>query len=148
MSITGIASSLLSILSGSQNNQGQVNGFKQFQSELQQLGQDLQSGNLSAARQDFASLQQDMQQTVPQVAGHHHHFHAAGQQNGTSSQPTGSIAQEFSLLAQSLRGGNLQGAQQAFATLQNDLQQIGGVAAPGSGGAVTRAAGGGVNVTA
>jgi len=40
------------------------------QQEMQQLGADLQSGNLSAAKQDYASIQRSVQQ---QHIGHGHH---------------------------------------------------------------------------
>lgn len=165
MSVTGIASSLFSILSGSQNTQQST-----FSSEFQQLGQDVQSGNLSqaqqdfaaftqsltgagqpattaagtggtvsqainqlgqdlqqgnlpAAQQDFSTLQQDLQQSSQQAggAGHHHHHHHLG--NAGNSQQSSPIAQEFGQLGQSLQSGNLQGAQQAFSSLLNDLQQ-------------------------
>ena len=101
-----------------------------------QLGQDLQSGNLPAAQRDYATIQLDMQQTVAQVGGpHHHHRHAQGAQDSSSIQQTNPFAQAFSQLAQELQSGNLQGSQQAFAALQNDLQQVGGFAANGSSGA-------------
>jgi len=182
MSVTSVASSILSILAGNQAQNNQPSPFSQFSSELQQLGQDLQAGNLSqaqqdfatlsqsfasvnpaaaqapngatltqalnqlgqdlqagnltAAQQDFTTLQQDLQQSVGQAEGHgrHHHHHLENAQN---SQQGGTIAQEFSQLAQSLQSGNLSAAQQAFSTLQNDLQQINAIAlsnaAAGSG---------------
>ena len=170
MSITGVASSLLSILNGSQNQQsaiGQINTeFQQLGQDLQagnlgqaqqdfttlsqsltggsqpssaannssgpltqaikQLGQDLQAANLAAAQQAFTALQQDLQQIAQQGGGHgHYHHHPESSQNPSSASQNNPIAQEFSLLAQSLQAGNLEGAQQAFSTLQNDLQQIG-----------------------
>jgi len=118
---------------------------------LNQLGQDLQSGNLQAAQQDYATVQQDAQQSAAQVAGHHHHHHhrPEGTQDSSASQQNNPIAQAFSQLAQDLQSGNLQGAQQAFATLQSDLQQIGGFAAAGSSSASGAAATtGSLNVTA
>ena len=101
-----------------------------------QLGQDLQSGNLQAAQKDFTTLQRDVQQNASQQVGghHHHHHHAESSQSSSSSssQQANPIAQAFSTLAQDLQAGNLSGAQSAFATLQNDLQQIGGFLSPGS----------------
>jgi len=89
-----------------------------------QLGQDLQSGNLQAAQKDYATFQQDTQQNAAQRAGGHHHYHpAAGSQS--SSQGPNPISQIFGTLSQDLQAGNLSGAQTAFATLANDLQQIG-----------------------
>ncbi len=110
--------------------------------QFAQLGQDLQSGNLQAAQQDYSNIQQTAQQNSnQQVGGHHHHghhFHGGETQSAssssTSSQQSNPIAAAFSTLAQDLQAGNLSGAQSAFATLQNDLQQIGGFASSGSGG--------------
>jgi hypothetical protein len=192
MSVTGIASSILSALSGFQNTQSSSNP-KSIQSEFQQLGQDLQSGNLtqaqqdfatlsqnlpsssttgttttnpltqainqlgtdlqagnlSAAQQDFTTIQQDVQQIAGQVGGHghHHHHYVESARNSSSAQQNNSIAQEFSQLAQSLHGGNLQEAQKAFATLQNDLQQIGGFSTSGSSSSSTPPTTGSLNVT-
>jgi hypothetical protein len=109
---------------------------------LTQLGQDLQAGNLQAAQQDYATVQQDaqqQQQQAAQVTGHHghHHHHFEGSQSSTSSSSSSSsnnsINQAFATLGQDLQAGNLSGAQTAFATLQNDLQQIGGFFPAGSG---------------
>jgi hypothetical protein len=55
------------------------------------LGQDLQLGNLSAAQQDFATIQQDAQQAPVQTQHHHRHHRAASsaQQGGSPiSQPS------------------------------------------------------------
>jgi outer membrane protein assembly factor BamD (BamD/ComL family) len=170
MSVTGIASSILSILSGSQTRE---TPFQQTRSEFQQLGQDLQAGNLAQAQQDFAKLSQDLpaanqnganpiaqaitqlgkdlqsgnlsaaqqdfttiredstqQLNVSPVQIHHLHHHrvesSESSSSSSSSQQMNPILQDFSKLAQSLHAGNLQSAQQAFSTLQTDLQQIGG----------------------
>jgi hypothetical protein len=77
-----------------------------FQQEFQQLGQDLQSGNLAAAQTDFATLQQ----LGPQAA------------SSTATQNTNPIAQAFQQLSQDLQSGNLSAAQQAFAQIQQDFQ--------------------------
>lgn len=87
-------------------NQSIQNNFQQFQEEFQQLGQDLQSGNLSAAQQDFVTLQQ-----------------LSPQSNSTSgSQSNNPIAQEFNQLAQDLQSGNLSAAQQDYSQIQQDFQ--------------------------
>jgi hypothetical protein len=190
MSLAGIASSVLSILGGLQANSSPKPQFgsNSISTEFQQLGQDLQSGNLSQAQQDFATLsqnlpggiqavrsfspstaatsttlsqvvallgndlqsgnlsaaqsdfttlQQDLQGVGAQggqIHGHRHHRHHAErpQDSPSSTQVSqnNSITQEFSALAQSLQSGNLQGAQSAFAALRNDLQQIGGISPP------------------
>ena len=119
-----------------------------------QLGQDLQSGNLQGAQQDFTNLQQDLQQNSnQQVSGHHHHHHHAesSQSSSSSTQQSNPIVQAFSALAQDLQAGNLSGAQSAFSALQNDLQQIGGFLTAGSNGASSTAvpsSAGSLNVTA
>jgi hypothetical protein len=77
--------------------------MQQFRQEFQQLGQDLQSGNLSAAQADFATLQQ----LGPQA---------------NAAQGTDSITQDFNLLAQDLKSGNLSAAQQDFTKIQQDVQ--------------------------
>ena len=203
MSVTGIGSSILSTLSGLQNQQSP---FQQIKSEFQQLGQDLQSGNLTqaqsdfttltqnlsnvfqggtnaatsattaantaaattspilqafnqlgqdlqsgnlqAAQQDFTNIQQDAQQAAPQVGGHHHHHHAESSQDSSSSQQSNPIVQAFSQLSQTLQTGNLQGAQQAYSALQSDLQQIGGLNSSGaSTPSSTAASSGGLNIS-
>lgn len=125
---------------------------------LTQLGQDLQAGNLSAAQQDYSTAQQDAQQQASQAGGHHgrHHHHVESSQSSSSSSSSqsNSINQAFATLAQDLQAGNLSGAQTAFATLQNDLQQIGGFlpsgssGVPGAAGSSGVSAGGTLNVTA
>src|SRR5271170_6715506 len=112
MSITGIAnaalSSLLNATQSAQNGQGK---FQQVQSEFQQLGQDLQAGNLTQAQQDFATLSQNFPNA----------------QSGTTTSATASggnpIAQAFTALSQDLQNGNISGAQQDYATIQQDFQQ-------------------------
>jgi hypothetical protein len=102
MSIAGILSSTLFNYS-TQNIQNKVQDFRQ---EFQQLGQDLQSGNLSAARADFATLEQ-----------------SAPQANSTSSSAgSNPITQEFNQLAHDLQSGNLPAAQQDYANIQQNFQ--------------------------
>jgi len=118
-----------------------------------QLGLDLQTGKLQAAQQDFTNLQHDLQNvSSKQVQGHLHdqHRHHA-ESSETSSRGANPIVQAFSTLAQDLRAGNLSGAQSVFATLQNDLQQIGGFLPGATGGASNAhpsASAGSLNVTA
>jgi hypothetical protein len=101
------------------------------------LGQDLQSGNLQAAQQDFTTIQQDAPQNTAQVSVHHQrHHHVESSSNSSSSQQSSSLAHDFSQLANSLQSGNILAAQSAFATLQNDLQQIGGSSVAATAGSV------------
>ena len=100
MSVLGIASSsLFSYLA--QNTQNKGHQFKQ-------LGQDLQSGNLSAAQSDFAALQQNGPQG----------------NSSSSSQSSSPISQEFKQLSQDLQSGNLSAAQQDYSTIQQDFQNL------------------------
>jgi hypothetical protein len=118
------------------------------------LAQDLQNANLAGAQQDFANIQQDFQQQQPQQDSapvhHHHHFHGGGDDGG--SQQQNEIGQAFNSLAQALQSNNLSGAQSAFATLQQDLQQFGfnGTAGSTNGTASTstQTSGNTLNVTA
>ncbi len=104
MSIAGIlASSFMSPFTSSVQSNRQ-----QFTQEFQQLGQDLQSGNLSAAQSDFSSLQQ----LVPSSPS-------------SSTQSSNPISQEFSQLSSDLQAGNLTAAQQDYATIQQDFQSQG-----------------------
>jgi outer membrane protein assembly factor BamD (BamD/ComL family) len=93
MSTSGITSSMFSQI-------------QQFQQEFQQLGQDLQSGNLSAAQSDFATLLKD----APQAS------------STSTSQSNSPIAQAFNQLSQDLQAGNLSAAQQDYSTIQQDFQ--------------------------
>src|SRR5579863_6172451 len=111
MSIASIASGALSaILSPApppQNGQGK---FQQIQKEFQQLGQDLQSGNLTQAQQDYATLSQNF---------------PGAQSSTTASTANNSnpIAQAFNALSQDLQTGNISAAQKDYATIQQDFQQ-------------------------
>jgi outer membrane protein assembly factor BamD (BamD/ComL family) len=102
MSIAGILSSSLFSL----NSQAVTGPQQQFQKEFQQLGQDLRSGNLSAAQSDFAALQQNSPSSSATA----------------SASTSGSIAQAFSQLGKDLQSGNLSAAQQDFSNLQQDVQ--------------------------
>jgi outer membrane protein assembly factor BamD (BamD/ComL family) len=103
MSVSGISSSLVDYIPGGQNGPSKIQQFKQ---EFQQLGQDLQSGNLSAAQADFATLQKPGQTSS----------------NSSSSQTSSPIQQAFNQLSQDLQSGNLSGAQQDYSQIQQDIQ--------------------------
>ena len=88
-----------------------------------QLGTDLQSGNLSAAQKDFSTVQQDLQNNLSTNHFHHHHHLSSGGGSGDSSNQN-SLLQDLNQIGQSLTSSNLAGAQQAYATLQQQLQQF------------------------
>jgi hypothetical protein len=85
-------------------NQQASSYFQQRRTDLQQLSQDLQSGNLTAAQQDFSALQ-TLGQSGPFAGGDV--FKASNRE------------QDFSAIGQALQSGDLAGAQQAFAQLQS-----------------------------
>jgi outer membrane protein assembly factor BamD (BamD/ComL family) len=112
MGIFGIASTILGQISSATTPNPHKQQVKQG---FQLLGQDLQSGNLSQAQSDFASLQQ----LLP-----------GGQQSSlltpvSSAQSSNPLATAVSQLAQDLKSGNLTAAQSDFATVQQNLQQAG-----------------------
>ncbi|HTR65627.1 MAG TPA: hypothetical protein VMH85_07635 [Terriglobales bacterium] len=98
MSVAGISSVISALY-----QLGQSNGPKQVPSEFRQLGQDLSSGNLTAAQTDYSTLAQSL---------------SPNQSGGTNS-----VAQAFNQLGQDLRSGNLGAAQQDFSQVQQDVQQ-------------------------
>jgi Skp family chaperone for outer membrane proteins len=79
---------------------------QQRQADLNQLGQDLQAGNLKAAQQDFTTLTA-LGQTGP---------NKNGQTFGRTDRN-----QDFQAIGQALASGDLGGAQSAFATLEKAL---------------------------
>lgn len=109
MSVAGIASSVLTALSGPGKQQ---NVFQKIQSEFQKLGTDLQSGNLSQAQSDFTTLSKDFPSLSQSTSS-----------TATAGTPANSLAQAFNQLGQDLQSGNLSGAQADYATIQQDAQQ-------------------------
>lgn len=138
MSLAGIlAGGLLNLLgaqpvqtSGAANPSGS-SPAQSAQQEFQQLGQDLQSGNLSAARQDFAAIEQGTRQRTSQILHHHYHFSSLGTQPSSTS----SLTQDFGTLAKALQSGNLSAAQSAFTTLQQAIDQPSTALDPGAAAA-------------
>lgn len=105
MSVAGIFSTL------SQLHLGHPPFAKQ---SVQQLGQALQSGNLTAAQSDFAALKQAFDKTTTAAAT-------------TSASTTASpIKQAFNQLASDLQSGNLSASQKDFSNLQQDIQSASG----------------------
>ncbi len=75
--------------------------FGQMKKDFQSLTSDVQSGNLSGAQADFATLLQDAPQLQTAAA--------------SSSSP---LASAFSSLSSALQSGDITGAQSALSTLQ------------------------------
>jgi len=101
MSVTGIFTNLFDF--GVQTPQSKA---QHFQQEFQQLGKDLEAGNLSAAQSDFTALQQLQ----------------PGSSAASSTQSSNPITQDLNQLAKDLQSGNTSAAQQDFSQLQQDLQ--------------------------
>ena len=105
MSISAVSSSsgyenLLSSL-GSNSTSSSTN---EIESEFEQLGSDLSSGDLSAAQQDFLTL----------TGGY---SSAPG-----GSDPIGMLVSAFSTLSSDLQSGDLSAAQKEFTIIQSDLK--------------------------
>ena len=126
MSIIGILSSNL-FSGGAAQNTLQTQGaqkntpkFEQIKTEFQQLGQDLQSGNLTQAQTDYAALAADFPGASQLNAA------ASTTTAGSTAGPTtgtGTVAQQFAQLGQDLKAGNLQAAQQDFTNIQQTTEQ-------------------------
>jgi hypothetical protein len=76
-----------------------------MKAEFQQLGQDLQSGNLAQAQADYTTLSINL----PGLA--------------QSQNSANSLVQAFNQLGQDLQAGNLKASQSDYATVQQDAQQ-------------------------
>ena len=81
--------------------------FQQRGSDLQQLGQALQNGDLTAATQEFGAIS-NLGQNGPFANGNS--FKISQRQ------------QDFNAIGQALQNGDLAGAQQAFAQLKSTFQ--------------------------
>lgn len=86
--------------------------FQQRSTDVSQLGQDLTSGNLADAQQDYATLQ-SLGQGGPFA-------------NGDVFAPNKQREQDFTAIGQALQNGNLSAAQQAFAQLESTFKNGGG----------------------
>jgi len=89
--------------------------FQARQSDLQQLGQALQSGDLAAAKQEYSAIQ-SLGQSGP---------FANGDPFKVSQRE-----QDFAAIGQALQSGDLTGAQQAFAQLKGTFQHQRSTAPP------------------
>jgi len=104
MSVAGISSSNLFNINDSRRSVE-----SEMKQEFAQLGQDLQSGNLSAAQSDFATLTQMGPQSTS----------SSSSSTAASNSP---MAQAFAQLSKDLQSGNLSAAQHDFATIQQEMQ--------------------------
>jgi hypothetical protein len=119
MSVAGILSSLSSLQLGapSATKQG-----------LQQLKQDLQTGNLNTAQSDFAALQKAFSQSCATSAANSPATTptASSASRSASSSNATSFSQAIHQLASDLTSSNLAAAQKDFSALKQDLPQANG----------------------
>jgi len=101
--------------SGTSANSTSNSSTSPLAQDFHQLSSDLQAGNLTAAQQDYAKIQQDFQTQTGHA--HHHHQHREMGNSGLSD-----ISQLFSQLGQDLQSGDLSAAQQAYQSLALDFQ--------------------------
>lgn len=108
MSITSIFSNVSNYLNetSSVRERPQPN-MQEFKQDFQQLGQDLEAGNLSAAQADFATLQQVGPRGLSNPGLH----------------PNNPVAKAFDHLSQDLQSGDLSAAQQDYAKIQQGVQR-------------------------
>jgi len=93
--------------------------FKQRKQDFAALASALQSGDLAGAQKAFATLQQDKLAIGQAQGGQGNNSSAVSQ----SSQGGATSMQDLmNQLKQALSSGDLQGAQQAFASLQQNMQ--------------------------
>jgi len=145
MSVGAIGSMAIAQLASIQRNYQTVRG------EFQNLGQDLQSGNLARAQTDFVTLSASVSTQYGANSAVSKTLNSIGQalqsgdlttaQQAFSTLPPGLTGhpgagqaghhggmhpymQGLSQLGQALRSGDLTGAQQAFAALQQNWQQV------------------------
>jgi hypothetical protein len=96
--------------------------FETRQSDLQQLGQDLQNGDLTDAQQEFSAIQ---------TLGQNGPFASGDAFSRTERQ------QDFNAIGQALQSGSLTNAQQAFEQLESTFQSGSGQSGSGTGGATS-----------
>ena len=109
--------------SGTTSNSTYAATSNAFEQAFQQLGSDLKSGNVSAAQKDLNTVQQELKGLHDPLSHRFHHHHGSG---GWNAVPDGqnSLIQDLNLVGQGLASSNLTGAQQAYTTLQQQLQQF------------------------
>ena len=133
MSVAGITSINSTQLANVQRN------LQRVQNEFKQLGQDLQSGNLTQAQADFVTLSQSLA-SPPNFVGPTALNKQAGAgsplpptnlvgptaltQSPSASHHRVHLHQALNQLGQALQAGNLTAAQQAFATMSQIWQQF------------------------
>lgn len=124
MSIAAVSTNLVDRQSVQQQSPGY---FQQRKVDLQQLGQDLQSGNVSAAQNDFNAIQ-TLGQSGP---------------FGGDSFKVSQRQQDFAAVGQALQSGNTAGAQQALTALRQTFNPRNSTPPPPTASGANGASGGG-----
>jgi hypothetical protein len=89
-----------------------------FHHDLGQLGDDLESGNLNAAEQDFSALQLDGAQTSATSGS----SIASSTSSSSAAAPSNNpISQAINQLSVDIQTGNLTAAQQDYSNIQQDV---------------------------
>jgi hypothetical protein len=101
MSVAGMGMLISHFLPSGGSHHGK-NKSHEVKSDFQELSQDLQSGNLTQAQQDFATLSQN----IP-----------------ANQSPSNPMVQDLNAIGKDLKAGDLSAAQKDFATLQQDIKQ-------------------------
>ncbi|HTO58744.1 MAG TPA: hypothetical protein VMJ74_13165 [Pseudomonadales bacterium] len=114
MTISGVSVSGISSSAAYQPNATQTH-FGQARQDFKDLASALQSGDLSGAQTAFAAWQQVMQ------SGQAGTQQNASQNGGKQNQ----FAQDMAAVGKALQSGDVAGAKQAFAQLQQDMQSAG-----------------------
>ena len=112
---------------GQAQSSQQAGASSPLDNDLNALGAALQNGDTSGAQKAFATLQKDMQQMrqtqggsqTQKAHGHHHHHHGGSAQNTQNA--TSNPLSDLAALSSALQNGDLQKAQKAFGTLQQDM---------------------------
>lgn len=124
MSVSSISSTSSSLTEGLAN---WASMMKKVQSEVTQLGEDLQSGNTTQAESDYTTLSQ----TLSDFSSDSTSTATTSADSTTSTDSsTSSLTDAFNALGQDIESGDLSAAQSDFTTLQNDLQQTTSQAPP------------------
>jgi hypothetical protein len=97
--------------------------MKKVQSDFKQLGQDLQSGNVTQAESDYKTLATDLSSFSSNST-------SADSTTTSADSSTSSLADALNTLGQDLESGNLSAAQSDFTTVQDDLRQATNQAPP------------------
>jgi outer membrane protein assembly factor BamD (BamD/ComL family) len=97
------------------------NSTDKFKQTFQQLGQDLQSGNIQQAETDLATLQPNFNPNQP-TSTSTSSTTSGSSTSSTTGSTSGTVSQAFNQLSQDLQSGNLTAAQSDYSTLQQDLQ--------------------------